>query len=287
MDSSGSRAPVVLIVPGSGPTDRDGNSPLGVRASTYRLLAQNLAEQGVTVARIDKRGLYSSSQAVIDANDVTMADYAQDIHSWVNVLREQTGALCVWVLGHSEGGLAALVAAQRGAVEKASICGLMLVATPGRPMGQLLRAQLQAHPANAPILEQAEAAIAELEAGRRVDVRALNPALRPLFHPRLQGFLIATLTLDPVQYMAGVDRPVLVLQGTRDLQVPMGDAEMLARSAPQAVLVRLADTNHVLKQVSSDDVHENLATYGDAQRPLAPGVVDSVLRFLAMPGPSR
>ena len=163
----------------------------------------------------------------------------------------------------------------------------VLVATPGRPMGQLLRAQLQANPANAPILEQAEAAIAELEAGRRVDVRALDPALRPLFHPRLQGFLIATLTLDPARYMAGVDRPVLVLQGTRDLQVPMGDAEMLARSAPQAVLVRLADTNHVLKQVSSDDVHENLATYGDAQRPLAPGVVDSVLRFLAMPGPSR
>ena len=53
---AGKGAPVLLIIPGSGPTDRDGNSPLGVKAGTYRLLAEALAARGVSSVRIDKRG---------------------------------------------------------------------------------------------------------------------------------------------------------------------------------------------------------------------------------------
>ena len=124
--------PLVLIIPGSGPTDRDGNSPLGVTAAPYRLLADALAERGIGTLRIDKRGMFASKAAVADANAVTIADYVTDTASWVGAARTATGAECLWLLGHSEGGIVALAAAQErldlGVVQQtaeggAEVCG--------------------------------------------------------------------------------------------------------------------------------------------------------------------
>jgi uncharacterized protein len=268
--------PMILIIPGSGPTDRDGNNPLGVRASTYRLLADGLAARGIGTVRIDKRGMFASSAAVADANAVTIDDYVADVGSWTAVIRKQTGTPCVWVLGHSEGGLVALAAAQK----VTDICGLVLIAAAGQPLGQLLREQLRANPANAPILNQAMAAIDALEAGKRVDVTSLHPGLMPLFAPQLQGFLISVFSYDPVKLIATVSKPVLIMQGKRDIQVSAADAERLKQAALKAKLVLLPDTNHVLKTVSSDDRRANAATYGDPTLPLAPGVVDAVVDFI-------
>jgi uncharacterized protein len=269
--------PMILIIPGSGPTDRDGNNPLGVRASTYRLLADGLATRGIGTVRIDKRGMFASSAAVADANAVTIDDYVADVGSWTAVIRKQTGAPCVWVLGHSEGGLVALAAAQK----VTDICGLVLIAAPGRPLGQLLREQLRTNPANAPILNQAMAAIDALEAGKRADVTGLHPGLMPLFAPQLQGFLISIFSYDPVKLIATVPKPVLIMQGKRDIQVSAADAERLKQAALKAELVLLPDTNHVLKTVSSADGQANAATYGNPSLPLAPGVVDAVVNFIS------
>ncbi|EJE52244.1 lysophospholipase [Acidovorax sp. CF316] len=273
-------APVVLIVPGSGPTDRDGNNPLGVNAATYKLLAQDLAARGIASVRIDKRGMFGSAKAVADANAVTIPDYVTDVHSWVGAIRRSTGVPCVWVLGHSEGGLVALAVAQGGG-EVPGICGLVLVAAPGRPLGQVLRDQLRANPANAPILEQALAAITRLEGGARVDTASLHPALHPLFNEAVQGFLISAFAQDPAKLIAATKVPVLVLQGERDLQVGVQDARLLAQANPAAQLVLLPDTNHVLKAVVTDDPAANMATYANPGQPLAPGVVDAVVRFVA------
>lgn len=269
-------APVVLIVPGSGPTDRDGNNPAGIKASTYRLLAEGLSAHGVTTLRIDKRGMFASAAATPDANMVTIADYVMDVRSWVGVLRRQTGAPCVWVLGHSEGGLVAMAAAK----EQADICGLVLVATSGRPMGEVLRDQLKANPANAPILNQALLAIDELEHGNRVDAGALHPALQRLLNPAVQGFLISAFSYDPRRVLSDYFKPVLVLQGQRDIQVSEADARLLKQFDPRARLVLLPNVNHVLKSVTSDDRAANVATYSNPGLPLAPGVVEAIANFL-------
>ena len=176
-------APVVLIVPGSGPTDRDGNNPLGVRASSYRLIAEGLAASGIRSVRIDKRGMLASRGAVADANAATIEDYAADARAWAQFAARRAGAKCAWLVGHSEGGLVELTAAQK----PAGICGLILVATPGRPLGEVMRAQIHANPANAPIQDQADAAITALEAGKPVDPATLHPALAPLFRRRPLG----------------------------------------------------------------------------------------------------
>lgn len=275
--------PVVLILPGSGPTNRDGNSPAGVNAGTYRLLAEDLAARGVTTVRIDKRGMFASATATPDANAVTIADYVDDVAAWVAVLRARTGASCLWLLGHSEGGLVAMAAAKA----RPDICGLVLVAAAGRPLGAVLREQLRANPANGPLLDQALPAIDALEQGRRVDTAAMHPALQRLFGAPVQGFLINAFGYDPRQLLAGYAKPVLVLQGQRDLQVHEADARLLNDAAPQATLVLLPDVNHVLKTVTTDDRRANAATYADPALPLAPGVIDAIADFLqrhAKPG---
>jgi uncharacterized protein len=276
-------APVVLIIPGSGPTNHDGNGPRGVKASTYRLIAEDLAARGIASVRIDKRGQFASRTAVSDPNAVTIGDYAADVRTWVSVIRQKTGVACVWVLGHSEGGLVGLVASQK----PADMCGLILVATVGRPLGTVLREQLRSNPANAPVLDLGLAAIADLEAGKKVDKDLIPPAFLPLLRPAVQDFLIATFALDPVALIANCHIPVLIVQGRRDIQVGVADAERLAHADPAARLVLLPDTNHVLKVVTSDDRDANTATYMTAGLPLAPGVIDAISSFIAPPAVIR
>jgi alpha-beta hydrolase superfamily lysophospholipase len=273
---AGAHSPVVLILPGSGPTDRDGNSRLGVTAAPYRMLAEALASKGVSTVRIDKRGLGGSKAAVRDGNDVTMDDYAADVHSWVGSIRQRTHARCVWVLGHSEGGLVALTAGQN----PKGICGLVLVSSLGRKMGDVIRAQLRANPGNAPILDSALAAIESLEAGKRVDVTELDPALQPLFAPQVQGFLIGTFRRDPAQLASSVKLPMLIVQGERDLQVSVEDARALAAADPKAKLVLIPTMNHVLKDIGSDDAKANVAAYADSSLPVDETLVDEVATFV-------
>ena len=268
-------APVVLMLPGSGPTDRDGNNPMGVKAASTRLLAEALAADGVSSLRIDKRGLFGSVGAVADPNAVTVADYVADTRAWIAVARAKTGAPCVWLLGHSEGGVIALAAAR-----EEGVCGLVLVATPGRPLGEVMREQFRANPANAPILADAETAIDTLEAGERVDVSAMHPGIRSLFDPAVQGFLIGLFALDPAKLIADAPGPVLIVQGGRDIQVSVADAERLKAAAPAAELALFPDANHVLKDVASDDSAANLAAYADPDRPLAAGLAERIAAFV-------
>lgn len=276
LSSETANGPVVLIIPGSGPVDRDGNSPAGLKASTYRLLAEGLAAEGVTSVRIDKRGMYASSAAVPDGNAVTISDYATDIHAWTAAIRQKTDVPCVWLLGHSEGALVALVAG-KGATD---VCGLVLVAAAGRPLGEVLREQLRANPANAPLLDQALPAIDALEAGKRADTSKMHPALLPLFRPEVQGFLISAFSYDPARLLAAYTKPVLILQGERDIQVSRQDALRLKDADPNAKLALLPNVNHVLKSVTSSDRAANIATYSDASLPLAPGVVEAIKQFV-------
>ena len=273
MLGEGRGRPVVLIVPGSGPTNRDGDSPLGITAAPYRLLAEALAAQGVTTVRIDKRGLFGSKAAIPDANAVTIADYAADVHAWAKAIRARTGARCVWVLGHSEGGLVALAAAQT----PADLCGLILVSSPGRPMGAVLREQLAANPANAPLLAQAEAALTALETGKPVDRSTMHPALMSLFPPQLDGYWRSILSYDPAKLIAAWRGPVLIEQGTRDLQVSVADAQALKAAQPRATLVLIEGATHVLKRVAGDNRAANMATYADPSLPLADGFVGPIV----------
>ncbi len=269
--------PAVLIVPGSGPTDRDGNSPLGITAQSYKLLAETLAQRGIASVRIDKRGMFASADAVADPNAVTVDDYVADLEAWTDTISQRSGGQCVWLLGHSEGGLISMAAAAR---DRARYCGLLLVASPGVNTGEVIRGQLAANPANAAIMPQVDAIIAKLKAGESVPLDEMHPGLIPLFGPQVQGFVASMLRQEPAELIAAHDLPLLILNGRADLQTPAADAQMLATARPDAKLVLLDGVNHVLKQVPNGSRAENIASYSDPDLPLAPGVAEAIAEFV-------
>ena len=273
---AGKGAPVVLIIPGSGPTDRDGNNPLGVTAAPYRLLAEGLARHGVSSVRIDKRGMFGSKAAIPDANKVTIADYATDAHAWIGTIRKETGAKCVWLLGHSEGSLVALTAAQ----QPEGVCGVISVSGMGRRLGTVMREQFRSNPANAPILDAALGAIDTLEAGKSLDSAALPAPLQPLFNPAVQPFVRDLMAQDPPKLASTLKVPLLIVQGDQDLQVTLQDARTLAAAQPKAKLVIAPGVNHVLKVPTGDGRAQNMAAYADPSLPVAPAVVDAVAGFV-------
>jgi hypothetical protein len=261
-----------LIVAGSGPTDRDGNSPLGVSASSYRLLAEGLAAHGVATVRTDKRGVAASAFAGGREEDLRFTDYADDARAWAAETARLTGQPCAWLIGHSEGALVALVAASR---DDEAICGLVLLSGAGRPIGAVLREQLAGVPE--PLLGQALAILAELEAGR--PVAEVPPQLAALFRPSVQPYMISWLPLDPAALVAAYDGPVLIGQGTTDIQVGVADAQALAAARPDATLKLWDGVNHLLK-IAPADRAANAATYSNPDLPLAPGVVDDIAGFI-------
>lgn len=270
---AGRNAPALILIPGSGPTDRDGNNPAGVAGGVYRQLADQLGAKGITTLRIDKRGMFASKAAVPDANAVRIADYAQDVQDWAAFLRAR-GNRCVWLAGHSEGGLIALAAAQR----PSGLCGLVLLAAPGRPLGAVLRSQLKPKlPAD--MYATADAAIGKLERRQSVDPATVPAPLAPLFNPAVQGFMIDLVTTDPAGLAAATKLPMLIVQGDTDLQVGLDDASALAAAHPGASLVVVPGINHLWRKAPLDPA-ANFATYGDASKPVDPTVAQAIATFV-------
>ena len=269
--SAGTRA-AALIIAGSGPTDRDGNSGLGVSASSYRLLAEGLAVHGVATVRNDKRGVGESAAALTSEAELVFTDYGDDARAWAAETARLTGQPCAWLIGHSEGALVALTAAAGG---DDAVCGLVLLSGAGRPIGAVLREQLATAPE--PLLGQALAILAELEAGR--PVADVPPQLAALFRPSVQPYMISWLPLDPAALVAAYEGPVMIGQGTTDIQVGLPDAQAMAAARPDARLVVWEGVNHLLK-IAPADRAANAATYRDPTLPLAPGVVEDVAAFI-------
>ncbi|HZW17112.1 MAG TPA: alpha/beta fold hydrolase [Brevundimonas sp.] len=272
---SGDTRAAALIIAGSGPTDRDGNSPLGVSASSYRLLAEGLAARGVATVRTDKRGVAASASSLISEAELKFTDYADDARAWAAETARLTSQPCAWLIGHSEGALVALVAASR---DNDAICGLVLLSGAGRPIGAVLREQLATAPE--PFLSQALTILAELEAGR--PVAEVPPQLAALFRPSVQPYMISWLPLDPAELVATYRGPVMIGHGSTDIQVGVADANALAAARPDATLTIWEGVNHLLKVAPADRV-ANAATYRDPDLPLAPGVVDDVAGFILDP----
>ena len=268
LPASAGPSPAVLIIAGSGPTDRNGNSG-PVQAGTYKLLAAALARGGIASVRYDKRGVGASLAAAPLEKDLRFDAYVDDAAAWLKLLQNDKRFSSVTVAGHSEGALIGTVAAQRTPVH-----ALVTLEGAGRPAATVLREQLE--PKLPPALyKQADAIISQLQAGHTV---ADPPAeLMSLFRPSVQPYLISWFKYDPAAEIAKVRAPITIVFGTADIQVTMADADALKAAAPAAKLVVVDGMNHMLKYFPDHStLQAALKGYEDPSLPVDPKAVAAV-----------
>lgn len=280
MPEGARKVPVVLLIAGSGPTDRNGNGPTAAtRNDSLERLAQALAAAGVASVRYDKRGVAASAAAARSEADLRFDDYVRDAAAWVAMLAKDERFFGVTIIGHSEGSLIGMIAARESPAKAfVSLAGVV------EPAGVVLRRQLAGRlpPDLVPVHE---ALLQSLEAGRTV--ADVPPQLAALYRPSVQPYLVSWLRRDPAQEIASLTVPCLVVQGDTDLQVRVDDARALGAAQPHCKVVIVPGMNHVLKLVPADRARQ-VASYGDPSLPVAPALVEAIATFvLAVPAASR
>lgn len=265
--------PVVLMIAGSGPTDRNGNSAgLPGPNNSLQMLATALASRGIASLRYDKRGIGASKAAMTSEAELRFDMLADDAAGWVRLLHQDPRFRTVTVIGHSEGSLLGMLAAQRANADAyVSIAGV------GRPASQVLHEQLASRaPAN--LVAESDSIMARLSRGERVD--SVPPTLAALFRPSVQPYLISWFRYDPVAELRKLKIPVLIAQGATDIQVGEQDARLLAAADREAQLVIVDSMNHVLKIVPGDYLAQ-MNSYSDPKLPVAPELVDAIAKFVS------
>lgn len=264
--------PVALIIAGSGPTDRDGNSPLGVKSDLYKKLAWALAARGVASVRYDKRGLGGSS-ATASAEPVTFDDFADDASAAAKALSADHRFAKVFLIGHSEGAGLATRAANRGA----PVAGVVMMAGLGRGFRTVLHEQLARQLDAAQIAEFDRTMDAYLGDGPMPEVPA---ALRTLFPPSARRFVQTAVAIDPADEARRTPVPLLVVQGTTDIQVAVADAEKLRAARPSARVLIIPAANHLFVGVESTAPAAQATSYQDPTLPLVPELIPALIEFI-------
>ncbi len=263
--------PVVLIIAGSGPTDRDGNNPAGGRVDNLKRLALLLANANIASVRYDKRGVAASQPATPDERDLSVERYVADVVAWGHKLKADPRFGPLILIGHSEGALIASLAA-----EQAGASAVISLAGSGRPMAEVVREQLAERlpPAQ---LARGSALLDRLEAGQTsLDVPA---PLRQVFRPSVQPYLITLFRQDPAAAFARLSMPALIVQGRNDVQGDVADAQKLKDAKPDAHLVLIEGMNHMLR-ISPKDMSEQRESYQNPQLPLARELGEQIVAFI-------
>jgi pimeloyl-ACP methyl ester carboxylesterase len=264
--------PVVLLISGSGPTDRDGNQP-NMKNNSMKMIAEALRGKGIASVRFDKRAIAESKAAFTSELNLRFENYIEDVKAWVDKLDKDDRFSKIIVAGHSEGSLIGMVAS----VNNKKVKGYISIAGAGRPADEILKEQLQAQPMNLRI--GMYKMIDKLKNGDTID--NVPAQYNALFRPSIQPYMISWFKYDPQKEIAKLKIPVLILQGTMDIQVKITDFDLLAKANPSAQKKLVPDMNHVLKTISTIDKKVQIPTYTNPNLPLHSLLTETLLQFIA------
>lgn len=258
---------VALLIAGSGPTDRNGNN-VAMENNSLKNLAHDLANKGIASLRYDKRGIGASKDAMTKEEDLRFDDLVNDAKSWISQLKKDKRFKKIVVIGHSEGSLIGMLAA-KDADQFISLAGV------GQSADKTLKEQLSSQPQM--LKDIAYPILDSLKAGKTVD--KVNPMLQALFRKSVQPYLISWFKYDPAQELKNLNKPILIIQGDKDIQVSVQDAELLAKAVPSSKLVIIEKMNHIFKIIEGDK-KENIASYKDPNLPNAPKLIEELSKFI-------
>lgn len=262
--------PVMLIIPGSGPTDRNGNAP-GMENNGLKMLAEELASNGIASVRYDKRGAGKNKVEHISEEEITFDVFVEDAVDWIELLKGDERFSGVGVIGHSQGSLEGMLAAKESDIDM-----FVSVSGPGRAADLILEEQL-GNQLSGDLLAESRKILRQMASGQQVD--EMSEAMRQFFRPSVQPFMISWMAYDPQEEISELEIPVLIVNGDNDIQIPESEAQLLQEACPEAELRIIKGMNHVLKEAGGDR-DSNIATYADPSLPLAEGFSEAVVSFI-------
>lgn len=266
------KVPIVVLISGSGPTDRDGNNP-EMKNNSLKMLANALYDNGIATLRFDKRGTAESTLAIEDEASLRFETYINDVCDWVDLISENPKFTNIFIAGHSEGSLIGMVAARKNK----KVNGYISISGAGFPADEILRKQLQVQ-LSEDYMIQANAMLDTLKWGSKLQ---LVPAdFYILFRPSVQPYLISWFKYNPKQEISILNIPSLLINGGRDIQVGTENLEELINSQPNAESVIIPTMNHVLKNCKSTLMKDQLPTYKNPNIPINTTLVDVIVGFI-------
>ena len=252
--------PVALIIAGSGPTDRNGNNAQ-MKNNSLLLLAHELAAQGIASLRYDKRGIGKSASAMISEEQLSFENYVEDANAWASELKVDPRFNRLIIVGHSEGSLIGMLASEQADV-------FVSLAGAGRSIDVILKEQLAVQlEGKKKLLRAANEGLSKLKEGKLVEDAPVE--LFGLFRPSVQPYMMSWMKYDPAVEISNLKIPIVIVQGTTDLQVQVKDAELLHAASVGSRYILIEGMNHIFKMAPSDR-EKNIETYSDPQLPLAP-----------------
>lgn len=262
---------VLLLISGSGPTDRDGNQPQMMNNS-MKMLAEALGDEGFATLRYDKRGIAKSAVEGFSNADVIFDDYVKDAVNWINYLKAQQAFDQVYVAGLSEGSLIGMLAAFQAGAD-----GFISINGPGRPADEIILQQISRQGMPSEVIDQVKEMIAKVKTGERFD--DVPPYLMALFQPDIQAYLKSWFAYNPALEIGKLDCPKLIIQGENDIQVEAEDAKILKAGNEKANLKLIEGMNHIMKD-APQDLQQNFATYTNPELPINPTIIHTITNFI-------
>lgn len=260
---------IAIIMPGSGPTDHNGNQP-GVINNSLKFLAEDLNAKNIATLRFDKRAINNSSYEGFKEYDLTIDQYAKDLAQVIEFIKPKNYKK-VFLIGHSEGSLISLIALQNIKVD-----GFISIAGAGQSADLILKDQLK--PKLPPdFYSQVEIIIDSLKMG--FEVKNTPPQLNMLFRPSVQPYLISWFKYNPVELIKNIKNPILIVNGTKDIQVELNEALLLAKANAKSKLVEVENMNHVLKTIKGD-IQENIQSYTNPKLKINIDLINAISNFI-------
>jgi pimeloyl-ACP methyl ester carboxylesterase len=260
--------PLVIIIAGSGPTDRDCNGQ-GFKSDAYKKMAAQFALNGIATFRYDKRGVGKSIVANMKEEDLLFSQSISDAQSVIANFEKDTRFSKIIIAGHSEGSLVGMMSAQANH-KYISIAGV------SKQAHDLLKIQLKGK-----LGDLEKSTFLKLDSlANGQDIACDNPMLMSLFRPSVLPYLKSWFKINPVDEIKKVKCPILIINGTKDLQVAEINAQSLKEANPKSTLLIVPDMNHCLTEIASDKQEDNLASYNKPELALSKKMIDSMILFI-------
>ena len=267
--SSKNKTPLAIIIQGSGPTDRDGNQK-NLNNNSLKYLAEGLYHKKIATFRYDKGFFKQVLEGTFDEREVDFNDFIKDAINVVNYFKDDQRFSEIIIIGHSQGSLVGMIAAQEKSVSK-----FISLAGAGQEIDDVVIDQLQKQ--SPALVENARKSFDDI----RVNGLAQNysPFLASIFRPSLQPFMISWMNYNPQTEIAKLTIPVLIINGDNDFQVQVSEAEKLKNAKPDAELVIIPNMNHIFKEIKGDLV-ENQKSYNNQELPVIKKLIKSIKSFI-------